>query len=85
MKLSQLIHAMDREDVIIVNDEGQPVDETCLYRGEVRGIKRDDPLNKRHITKLFAFDDMVVVFTVEPTRRLPHENRRNSTPQPRQR
>lgn len=69
MKLSQLLHAMDRDDVIIVNEEEQPIDETCLYRGEVKGIKRDSPLNKYHITKLFAFDDMVVVFTVEPRKR----------------
>ena len=66
MRVSQLLYAMDRDDVVIVNEEGQPIDETCLYRGEVRGIKRDSPLNKYHITKLFAFDDMVVVFAVEP-------------------
>ncbi len=66
MKISQLLHAMDREDNIIINDEEENIDKNRLYCGNVRGIYRDSPINKYHITKIFAYGDVIVVFAVEP-------------------
>ena len=45
MKLSQLIHAMDRDDHIIVYTcKDVPINEKCLYEGSVSCIYRDIPL-----------------------------------------
>lgn len=66
MKVSQLLRCMEKEENIIINDEE---DDACLYRGCVKGIKRDDYLNKYHIKNVFAFDDEIVVFAVEPKRK----------------
>lgn len=62
MKLSQLIHAMDRDDKIIVNTcKNVPINKKCLYQGKVRGIYKDSPLNKGYIRFLMASDDMIIV------------------------
>ena len=66
MKVSQLLHCMEREETIIINDDENDED---LYRGSVKGIHRDDLLNKYHINKIFAFDDVIVVFVAEPKKK----------------
>ena len=57
-----------RDEIITLIDREAPIDENRLYRGAVRGIYRDNPLNKYHITKIFAFDDEIIVSVVEPKR-----------------
>ncbi len=62
MKLSQLIHAMDRDETIIVNTcRDVPYPDKNLYTGTVRGIHKDSPLNKGHVKFLMAVDNNVLV------------------------
>ena len=63
MKLSQLIHAMDRHDTIIVNayDKNLPMNKKAIYYGEVRGIYKDNPINKCHVKFVAAMQDELLV------------------------
>lgn len=61
MRLSQLIHAMDRDDYIFVSDYDAPIDKSMLYDGIVRGIKKDNEINKMHVVNVTASDDTVCV------------------------
>ena len=61
MRVSQLIHAMDKDEKIIINDEIKPVNRMELYVGSVRGIKRDDPINAMHVNSVFACDNIMIV------------------------
>ena len=61
MRVSQLIHAMDRDDLIIVNDGNKRISNMEVYNGEVRGIKKDNPINKYHVHHIFADGDTIVV------------------------
>ena len=61
MRVSQLIHAMDKDEKIIINDESKPINRMELYVGSVRGIKRDDPINELHVNSVFACDNIMVV------------------------
>ena len=66
MKLSQLTRLMDKDDEIIINDDSKSVLSQRLYAGLVRGINRDNPINKYPITNIFGCDNAIVVFVVEP-------------------
>lgn len=61
MKVSQLIHAMGRDDLIVIDDFDAPIDKMNLYSGTVRGIYRDNPINKMHIKSICADDDVILV------------------------
>ena len=61
MRLSQLIHKMDKDDLIIVYDGNKKIDCMEVYNGEVRGIKKDDPINRHHVYNIFADGDTIVV------------------------
>ena len=61
MKVSQLLHAMDRDDEIVIDDGNKKLDRMTIYSGAVRGIKRDDPINKMVVKGVFATDDKIVV------------------------
>ena len=63
MKLSQLIHAMDKYDTIIVNAYGKhlPINKKRIYKGEVRGIYKDNPINKCHVKFIAAVNDEMLV------------------------
>ena len=69
MKVSQLLHAMDRDDFIIIDDYDAPIDKMNLYQGAVRGIHRDNPINKKHIDSICASDDKILVLVSEPKRK----------------
>ena len=67
MKVSQLTRLINKDDdIIILNDEELDLDKTHLYRGSVKGIKRDSLLNKYHIVNISAYDGIILVFAVEP-------------------
>ena len=72
MKVSQLIHAMDRDDSIVIDDFDAPIDKMTLYSGTVRGIYKDNPINKMHIKSICA-DDVVILVLVRT------EGKRNGT------
>ena len=61
MKVSQLLHAMDRDEEIIIEDGNQRINRMRLYEGTVRGIKRDDPINRMQVNHVFACDNVMVV------------------------
>lgn len=62
MKLSQILHVMDRDETIIVNTcRDVPYPDKNLYTGTVRGIHKDSPLNKGHVKFLMAVDDRILV------------------------
>ena len=65
MKVSQLIHAMDRDDDIIIDKADERIDKMTIYNGTVRGIKKDNPINKMHVQHVFACDNVMVVLAVE--------------------
>lgn len=61
MRVSQLIHAMDRDEEIIIEDGNKRITRMRLYEGTVRGIKRDDPINRMHVNRVIACDNVMVV------------------------
>lgn len=61
MKLSQLLHAMDKDDMIVIDDYNAPIDNMTIYQGTVRGIKRDNPINQMHVSSICAKDDTILV------------------------
>ena len=63
MKISQLLHVMARDDEVLIEDENAKIDKMTLYHGEVRGIKKDDPINQMHIKHIIADGDTIVVLT----------------------
>lgn len=89
MKVSQLLHAMDLEDDIIIENGNERIDRMTIYKGEVRGIKRDDPVNRMHVEHIFACENVMVVlvngeskkyFSPEEVRKMtPREVRENYT------
>lgn len=65
MKVSQLLHAMDKDDEIIIDDGNKRISNMTLYKGTVRGIKRDDPINRMHVMSIHAADDVIFVLAEE--------------------
>ena len=61
MRVSQLIHAMDKDDLIIVDDGNKRVTDMRVYNGKVGGIKKDNPINRYHVHHIFADGDTIVV------------------------
>lgn len=69
MKISQLIHAMNRDDEIVIDDFYLPIDRMTLYSGAVRGIKKDNPVNKMHVMSIHATDDVIYALVGERNKR----------------
>jgi hypothetical protein len=67
MRVSQLIHAMDKDDMIVIDDYNAPIDNMTIYKGTVRGIKRDNPINQMHVSNISVNDDTILVLA-EKTR-----------------
>jgi hypothetical protein len=61
MRVSQLIHAMDRDDMIVIHDGNKKISNMCVYEGAVRGIKKDNYINRYFIHHIFADGDTIVV------------------------
>ena len=66
MKVSQLLHAMDKDDKIVVDDFDASVENLTVYSGTVRGIKRDDPINRMHVEVISAVDDVIYILARVP-------------------
>ena len=69
MKVSQLIHTMDKDDVIVIDDYEAPIDKMTIYEGPVKGISRDNPINKMHIESVCAHGSRMLVLAVNPKER----------------
>lgn len=66
MKVSQLLHVMDKDDVIVIDDYDAPIDNMTIYIGSVREITRDNPINKMHIQSICANKDTILVLATKP-------------------
>lgn len=66
MRVSQLLHAMDKEELIAIFDGEKNIGNNRIYEGEVRGIKKDNPINQYHINCVFAYDDVVIMEAISP-------------------
>lgn len=69
MRVSQLLHVMDKDDLITIDDYDVPVDRMTIYTGIVRGIKRDDPVNKMHVLSVHADNDTILVLVSQPRKK----------------
>ena len=69
MKVSQLIHAMDKDDIIVIDDYNAPIDNMTVYEGTVRGIKRDNPINQMYVSSICAKDDTILVLAEKASER----------------
>lgn len=69
MKVSQLIHDMDKDDEIVIDDYDAPIDKMTIYKGAVRGIKKDNPVNKMHIESVCAVNSTILVLAAKPRKR----------------
>lgn len=67
MKVSQLLHVMDKDDDIIIDDGNKKIDRNRVYRGTVRGIKRDSPINKMHVVVIYPYDNKLLVLAEHQT------------------
>lgn len=61
MRVSQLIHVMDKDDLIIVEDGSKRVTNMRVFKGKVRWIKKDNPINRYHVHHILADGDTIVV------------------------
>lgn len=69
MRVSQLTKLIsDKDDEIVIDDENESLEKMNLYTGAVRGIKRDDPINKLHITSICAYNDTILVLVARKER-----------------
>lgn len=69
MKVSQLLHVMGRDEFIVIDDYDKPINEMTLYRGTVRGIKKDNPINKMHVESVRADDNIILVLAINPQKK----------------
>lgn len=78
MRVSQVLHAMDKDDTVVIVDLYGEGDEGELYCGFPGGVKRDDPLNRMHVDTLAACDGDLAIFVKRQTREenAMHANRR---------
>lgn len=69
MKISQVLHKMQRYEQVHIFDSTKPIDNNTLYEGAVCGVKRDDPLNGKFVTGIWACDNTLVLDVSAPKRR----------------
>lgn len=69
MRVSQLLHVIDKDDVIVIDDYDEPINKMTVYRGTVRGIRRDDPVNQMHVSGICAKDDTILVLAEKPSKK----------------
>ena len=61
MRVSQVLHKMDRDEIVRIFDSTKPIDEYLLYEGTVRGVHRDSPLLPMGVTMIMADEDTIVI------------------------
>lgn len=69
MKVSQLLKVMDKDDKIFIDHEAKPITKNRIYQGLVRGIKRDDPINKMHVSVIYPCDNNLLILVAEPSKK----------------
>lgn len=66
MRVSQLLKAIDKDELVVISDYDAPIDKMTLYKGSVRGIKKDNPINRMHIASVCADDDTILMLVTKP-------------------
>lgn len=61
MRVSQVLHKMDRDEAVHIFDSTLPIDACSLYDGTVRGVHRDNPVLSRNVTMIMADGDVIVI------------------------
>lgn len=61
MKVSQLTYVMSKDSHITVFNDGG-----IIYSGKVSGTKKDDPVNKMYVTRVFSQMNGICVCAIEP-------------------
>ena len=61
MKVSQVLHKMERDEHVLIYDSSAPIDKAELYDGTPRGFKRDNPLLSKSVTGIWADEDAIVL------------------------
>lgn len=69
MRVSQLIHVIDKDEMIVIHDFDKPIDKMKIYTGAVRGITKDNPINKMHVTCITATDDTIFIVAETPRKK----------------
>ena len=68
MRVSQLLYVMEKDDTVIIDDAEERIDRMRIYDGPVRGIKRDDLINRMHVHAICADDDQIKILAATPKR-----------------
>ncbi len=66
MRVSQMLHVIDKDDPVVVDDYNKQIGQMTVYEGPARGIKRDDPINRMHILSIGAAGDVIAILAAEP-------------------
>lgn len=61
MKLSQLLKVMDKDDDIIIYEYEKSIINKPIFRGNVKNIHKESPLNKGHIKYLLPCNNRILV------------------------
>ena len=61
MKVSQILHKMDRDERVLIYDSEAPITKAELYDGTPRGFKRDNPTLCKTVTGIWADEDTIVL------------------------
>lgn len=61
MKVSQLLHEIDKDELVMIDDLDRNGDDITIYAGAVKGIKKDDPINKMHVEGIAAVGDTIMI------------------------
>lgn len=61
MRVSQVLHAMQKDELVRIFDSTKPIDKDTLYESTVRSIRRDSPLLPLGISMLMADEDIIVI------------------------
>ena len=61
MRVSQILHKMDKDEAVVIFDSTKPFDNAVLYSGPARGVHRDSPLLGRGVSMIMADRDVIVL------------------------
>ena len=61
MKLSQLLHKVDNEQLFIITEYNAPKPAKILVRGKRQDIKKDNPYNSYHVRAISYYQAYMLV------------------------
>ena len=64
MKLSQLLHVIDKEDIIFVNDFNKQIENCFLYSGKAKDARTDKKVCEMHVLNVTACDEDLLILVI---------------------